>query len=232
MKRFSQMLRDREFPLVMSLPANELGMAEAAWNAGADVVKIHINVHHHASGHQFLSFEEEYPTIREMLKIAKDPMGIVLGGDPKSAQRDYDKAEKAGFDFLSLYGQNATGEILRKKGMEKMIAPDYTWKDGEIEGLSKAGADILEASVMNPASYGAPFTAYDAALYAHIVSLTNLPVVVPTQHAIEPEDVCVLRKIGVSAVMIGAIVTGRDEKGIYNTVKKFRNAIDRMKENE
>lgn len=228
--RFIEMLKGGMFPLVMSLPANDPDLAEAAWEAGADVVKVHINVHHHASGHWFKTFDEERPVLEEMLRTARGPMGIVLGGDPESALRDFAKAEEAGFDFLSLYGQNAAGRILRHTGMSRMIAPDCTWSEGEIAGLQRAGADILEASVMDPDSYGQPFNARDAAKYARIASLTDLPIVVPTQHQILPEDVEVLRRAGVSCVMIGAVVTGREKKTIYETVKAFRQAIDRMKE--
>ena len=61
-----------------------------------------------------------------------------------------------GFDFLSLYGHHASPSVLSAAGISKMIAPDYTWADWEIEGLQETGANILEASVMHPDSYGQP----------------------------------------------------------------------------
>ena len=42
---------------------------------GADVVKIHINVKHHASQTLFGSFEEERGAIEAMLAEAKGPYG-------------------------------------------------------------------------------------------------------------------------------------------------------------
>ena len=48
MDQFKQFLLEGRFPLVMSLPRNDPALAEAAWKNGADVVKVHVNVKHHA----------------------------------------------------------------------------------------------------------------------------------------------------------------------------------------
>ena len=108
MDKFRQMLKEERFPLVMSLPRNDPALARAAWENGADVVKIHINVKHHASQTLFGSFEEERGAIEAMLAEAKGPMGIVLGADCCAAERSLPQAVAYGFDFLSLYGHHAS----------------------------------------------------------------------------------------------------------------------------
>ena len=100
MDKFRQMLKEERFPLVMSLPRNDPALARAAWENGADVVKIHINVKHHASQTLFGSFEEERGAIEAMLAEAKGPMGIVLGADCCAAERSLPQAVAYGFDYL------------------------------------------------------------------------------------------------------------------------------------
>jgi len=228
MCRFLDMMKSGRFALVMSLPSNDPLLARAAWENGADVVKVHVNLLHHASGVNFGSFSECGEVFRGMLGEARGPMGIVLGTDCSVAEAELPKAAAAGFDFVSLYGQHAPVSLLRRTDVGKMIAPDFSWSDEETAFLEKAGADILEASVVPQQYYGSPFSVRDLAAYCRICSLTKLPVVVPTQKTIAPEDVGQLRDAGVSALMIGAIVTGNGADGIARTVAAFRKAIDRL----
>ena len=50
--RLLSLLRQRP-ALAVSLPLNDIALAKAAEEAGADALKIHINVHHDASGTHF-----------------------------------------------------------------------------------------------------------------------------------------------------------------------------------
>lgn len=229
MDKFKQMLKEGRFPLVMSLPRNDPELARIAWENGADVVKVHINVKHHASQTLFGSFEEERAAIETMLADAKGPMGIVLGADCWVAGDALAEAVAHGFDFFSLYGHHASPSVLAAEGITRMVAPDYTWADWEIESLPEIGVDILEASVMHPDSYGQPLSGRELIRYRHLSRLTPLPIVVPTQRAVRPEEVAALRDCGVSGLMIGAVVTGKDGESIGRAVAAFRKSIDEMR---
>ena len=50
---FRQMIESNSFTVVVSLPANDLDLARAALDAGAQAIKVHCNVWHRASGHTF-----------------------------------------------------------------------------------------------------------------------------------------------------------------------------------
>ena len=215
MDQFKQFLLEGRFPLVMSLPRNDPALAEAAWKNGADVVKVHVNVKHHASQTLFGTFEEERSAIEAMLCAA--------------AEQTLPLAVACGFDFLSLYGHHTAPRVLAADGVSKMIAPDYTWADWEIEGLQAVGADILEASVMHPDSYGQPLSARELIRYQHLSRLSQLPIVVPTQRAIRPDEIASLRSCGVKSLMIGAVVTGKDAQSIGDAVAAFRRSIDEMR---
>lgn len=81
---------------------------------------------------------------------------------------------------------------------------------------------------MLPETYGQRLTAKELLEYAAITEASDLPVVVPTQRAIHPEEVGCLASIGVSGIMIGAVVTGKTGETIKKSISEFRNAIDRL----
>ncbi len=229
MKRFEEMLKSGEFPLVMSLPANDINLARAAWQNGADAVKVHINVQHQASGTHFVSFDEEKEVLLQMLEEAKGPMGIVVGGDIDSADKDIEKVVEAGFDFISLYGTNASAKIMEETRVSKMFAPKNDWTYEEIKLMKDFGADILEASIFQQEGSQYRPNQKEWIDYKIISDICGLPVLVPTQHKILPEEVRMLKKAGVSAVMIGAVVTGKSADSIGEAVAAFRKEIDLMK---
>ena len=47
---YTDMLTDNRFSVIAALPRNDLALAEAALEGGAQAVKVHCNVWHRASG--------------------------------------------------------------------------------------------------------------------------------------------------------------------------------------
>lgn len=226
---FLSVLKNKKPALIMSLPGNDPALARAAVEAGADVIKVHMNVQHRASGLHFGSFEEEREALKEIRAIAGNlPCGIVAGSCAEDAERDFISANRLGYDFVSLYASATPLSVLAYPDMKKMIAlaPGYSLEDVRL--LSKIGADVLEASVMRPETYGQRLTAKELLEYAAITENSLLPVVIPTQRAIRPEEVKLLSDIGVSGIMIGAVVTGKTKETIRRSVSEFRSAIDRL----
>ena len=64
---FKNLIETNKFTLVVSLPSNNLEMAKAALEGGAQAVKVHCNVWHRASGHTFGTYAEN----REFLQIGR-----------------------------------------------------------------------------------------------------------------------------------------------------------------
>lgn len=107
--------------LVASLPGNRLDLAKAAVECGADVVKVHMNVQHRASGLHFGTFEEEKETLQEILSVAKGPCGIVAGNSVQDVERDYRKAFELGFSFVSLYSTAMPLSVLATPALLKWL---------------------------------------------------------------------------------------------------------------
>lgn len=221
-------MRGDNFNLVVSCPVNEYEFVKAAWENGADAVKVHLNVNHHASGTGFKTLKEEYDFVKRILEESPVPVGIVAGGSPESVASDFGNVLKEGFDFLSLYGHHATTEVLEQNKITKMIACDYSYTSSDIQSLEKLGIEILEVSIMHQDDYGTPLTLKDLARYEHINNLVNIPTLIPTQKKIETSDLKSVKDVGFNGIMIGAVVTTKDFDTYVETIRSFRNAIDSL----
>lgn len=223
-----ELLAQKKPTLIMSLPENNPEFAKIAFDNGADVVKVHVNLHHHASQHQFATFEQECDKLVRILSNAKGPCGIVAGQDVEQVRKIYLDIVDLGFEFISLYAHHTPLELLRCDKIKKMIAFDNTYDLGDLRYLAQIGADVFEASVMAPDTYGQPLSSRELVTYKRICKNTGLPVVIPTQRKIRPDEMEQLMDCGISGIMIGAMVTGLFGESIGAAVAAFRKAIDRL----
>src|SRR5690606_12862086 len=97
MNKLRHQLQNQPFSLLVSLPQNDPALARAAMRGGAQGLKIHINVEHHASGTHFGSWSEEKERIAAILEEAKEaPVGIVPGGNPFASPAEFAEMAQMG----------------------------------------------------------------------------------------------------------------------------------------
>lgn len=226
--RFIDLMKQDTMTLVVSCPVNDYEYVKAAWEAGADAVKIHLNVHHHASDTDFKSLKEEYDFVQRVLKDSPVPVGVVIGGNPTVVREDFPNILKESFDFLSLYAHDATYDIINQDRITRMLACNYEYSDFEIKGFETVGVEILEVSVIHPNMYGTLLTVRDIMKYHHINDLVKIPTLLPSQKKILTSDLKALSEAGFSGIMIGAVVTGKELNQYKETILEFRTAIDRL----
>ncbi len=215
--------------LIASLPANDTGLARAAARAGADLVKVHLNVVHRTSGTHFGVWADEKERILEILDAVDIPVGVMPGAGEVASEKDWAEMAAAGISFFDIYAEHCP-EWMWRLPVKKMPAISKVPTENELKDIVRGGGvDWLEASVVNPDDYGKPLSAGDLENYKWIAGCVNVPVVVPTQKAITPEDVPRLADAGVGGLMVGKIVTGGSEETLFESVSAFRLAIDRLK---
>lgn len=225
-------LNESKLSLLVSIPQNNVELVEAAIEGGADIVKIHINVVHHASKTHFGTFEEEFENIKAICKLCKEKnklIGIVVGGNDQIPMEEVKKVIEEGFEFISLYDKHMNPQVLNES-IYKMVAIDNEYKIEYVEAFNNLPIDILECSIMDPDTYGNPLTMREILQYQSVRSATTKPIVIPTQRNILPSQVAVLQEMGINGLMIGAIVTGKTKESIYEATKAFRKAIDTFNE--
>ncbi len=87
----------------------------------------------------------------------------------------------------------------------------------------------VEAAIVDPRGYGLPTAPEDFAALRIVGTETKKQLIVPTQRRILPTDLPRYFEIpGMTALTIGAIVTGADPRSLGRATHAFREAMDRV----
>lgn len=219
-------MKEKKFPIIVSLPANDISLAYGAFDAGADGIKVHLNAFHRASGRTFGTFEQEKKFLTELSKIPTSK-AIMVGQDVLPTKEEMDALAGLGFECFNLYMKHAKPYLFESR-LKPMLALDHEFTEADLAKLKEMNLAAVEASVVNPANYGKPLDELDLAAYELIVSRTGLPVVVPSQKKVVTDDLKKLKKTGVHALLIGVIVTGDSEESIFRNTREFVEARDEL----
>jgi putative N-acetylmannosamine-6-phosphate epimerase len=212
--------------LIVSLPANSPELARAAVEGGAEALKVHLHVRHDASGMQFGNLAEERANLEQILALGL-PTGIVPGaGDHLPTPEEMQALAEMGVDFFDLYVHDTPAWLVRFAGMTRAVAISGAAQCDELGDLEAMGFELLEAALVPHEGYGKPLSVADLVAYRQVRRATGLPIIVPTQRAIRPEEAPILlRETGINALMIGAIVTGREAASLRAATERFAAAM-------
>lgn len=223
--------------LIVSLPGNDVELARAAADAGADALKVHMNVYHHASGVEFGSFSQEAPKIREILAAVKCPVGLMPGADPGAlpTREELESLKPGGLDFIDIYAHHMPlwfvelpfRIIVALAEFDGFVEPAYYTTHFVWPPASQANRFAMcEASIFPHEQYGEPFTFHDYRRLRVLQEYVDVPLLVPTQKKITPDDAKWLKRTGTGGLMIGAVVTGLTAQSIAQATAAYRQAID------
>lgn len=230
--KFKTMVNENKFTLVVSLPENNLEMARAALEGGAQAIKVHANVWHRASGHTFGTYEENRRFLKDLIDLCGEvPVGLVPGGEEAFITNEERlEAEGMGLGFFSSYIQHLPCYMMESRVLTKMAAIDCNYNQNTLDGVRLSGIDILECSVQPGELYGTPLNYGDILRYTDISAKAGRPTLIPTQKRIRPEEVRHLYEAGCKAIMIGAIVMGKEPTAdqVKAVTAQFRNAADQL----
>ena len=230
--RFKERIENNKFSLVVSLASNSLELAKAALEGGAMAVKVHCNVWHRASGHTFGSYAENKEFLKELIGLCGDvPVGLVPGGeDAFITPEERIELEEMGLGFFSAYTHHLPCHMMESKVLTKMAAIDYTYNQNTLDAVRHSQIDVLECSVQPGENYGTDLNYADILRYSDIVEKSGKPCLIPTQRKIKPSEVKHLYEAGCKAVMIGAVVMGKEPgpDEVRAATAAFREAVDAL----
>lgn len=230
MNRLLRLLSSRPL-LIVSLPANSLPLAKAAAEAGADALKVHLHIRHEASGTHFGPLAQERSVLEEILALGL-PTAIVVGAEESMASaEEMAEIKKMGFEAFDAYAHHLPAWMFALSGMAKMVAVDETYSPKAARRLEALGMDLLEAAIIPPSGYGKPLMLQDLLHYRALREAVSVPIVIPTQRHIQPEEVPLLFNCcRPNALMIGAIVTGAEPDSIGEATARFKQALAELLE--
>ncbi|WP_421951995.1 hypothetical protein [Pelagibacterium sp.] len=225
--RFYAQLSSGEFPIAVSLARHDMALAQAARDAGADALKLHLNAYHRASGTTFGSFAQEEPFLREVASLGL-PLLVMAGQETVPTLEEMDGLAQLGFEGFNLYFAHFQPHLLESK-LRPMPAMADTSTKADLDRMNALPCAIIEASIMPFAAYGQPLDDADLAAYRAIVQQSTAPVIAPSQKRFVPDDLTRLRDVGVAGAIVGVVVTGDTPETLYEAVTPMANAARRFR---
>lgn len=211
--------------LLVSLPRNDSELARAAIDGGADLLKVHVNVQHRASGTDFGTLAEEMEALAAILDLGT-PTGLVPGEEAMVNQEEVPQLRR--FAFLDAYLTHLP-LYLYAAGVPVVPAIPHDYPPEALPFLRRLPGEWAEASLVHPEGYGRAPTAGDLVALERAGELSGRRLIVPTQRRLHPQDLGRYFELpAVWAVMIGAIVTGVGAAGIEQATRAFRQSLDRL----
>ncbi len=205
--------------LWVSLPKNDLSLAQAALRGGAELVKVHLNAHHRASGTVFGTFTEERPFLEELAKLPTRK-AVMIGQETLPSHAELRLLKEWGFEAFNLYLHHLKPG-LADSGLRPVLALGHGYTNADLELVRSTPNAWVEASVVDPAHYGQPLTAEDLAHYREIKQKTGRTVIVPSQKKILASDIAALAEAGVDVVLIGVIVMGSTPESVEAAAREL-----------
>ncbi len=228
MSRTIELMKDK-FTLISSLHTNSLELAVASEESGADAVELHLNIEDAASAIRFGGIDLEENSVREVIGSVKVPVGVWIGDMPMVSKEEWEKIVGSGVDYVKMLAHHMPSYVYNDDRVKKIISVGSGYVLEQVEILSHDGrVSAIEASIMTPQVFRLPLTLFDISNYTLITRRSSKPVIVPSQKFIEPNDLAVLKRIGIGGIVTNSIVTGTTQLSYREILAEFRRAADRL----
>ena len=214
-----------KFLLIGDVHVNSMKFAIACEEAGADAVVLHLN-HDAPGGGRFGGWEIEEQSIRESIGSIKIPAGISIGDNRLLLPSDWEAIVSLQFSFVNMFAHHMPSFILADNRISKVISigPGYVFE--QIKSISASiETSALMAAVTPAQGVGLPLTLLDLTTLGLITSLSEKPVMMPTQRAIRPEDIALIQKQNCKGIVISSTVYGESPDGCREQIELFRKKL-------
>lgn len=218
MPKLISLISANKFTLVVEPAENELELAKAAQEAGADALQLMVKN----------NLAIELPHLAEIVKNAKIPVGLVLGKDVSLEDEDMRQIIKQGFDFVSVGVQHLSPVVLGNKKLSRILALDSRFSFDEVIELSKTSFEVIDAAIIPVSLKGKDLAVGDLQNYISIIISTGLPVIIPTQCKVRVSEVPILADAGAKGIILTQTIIGKTCESIKEAVSEFRLAIDEL----
>ncbi|MEM3873331.1 MAG: hypothetical protein QXE05_12295, partial [Nitrososphaeria archaeon] len=99
----------------------------------------------------------------------------------------------------------------------------------QVEILAHDGRiGAIEAAIISPQVFRLPLTLLDITTYALITRRASKPVIVPTQKYIEPNDLRILKKIGIEGIVINYTIMGTEPLSYAGILQEYKKVADEL----
>ncbi len=220
MSRLINLLNDNKMTLIVALPENNVDLAAAAVDNGADALQLHINTK------GFKTFAEEKAGMEAVLKKVNVPVGIVPGHEKCADENEMKEIARMGFDYFSMDMDVMPDFMQQFKRISRILALNSKFTLDKLITSSQEGLDALDAAIIPTSGWGKDLVVGDLQQFISIVLSSGKPVIIPTQRSIRTSEVAIISDTGAKGLLLTPVVMGTTVKDVAKAVKEYRIAVD------
>jgi hypothetical protein len=219
----------RKFTIISNLYTNSLQLASASEEGGADAIELNLNFEETGTGVRYGTIDLEEHAISEIIGSVKVPVGVRIGDAPMIRREEWEKIVSTGIDYVKMMAHHMPSFIYNDERVCKIISVGSGYVLEQVEILAHDGrVSGIEAAIISPQVFRLPLTLLDITTYALITRRASKPVIVPSQKYIEPNDLRILKKIGVEGLVINYTIIGTNPLGYAEILQEYKRVADEL----
>jgi hypothetical protein len=219
----------RKFTIISNLYTNSLQLASASEEGGADAIELILNFEETGTGVRYGTIDLEEHAISEIIGSVKVPVGVRIGDAPMIRREEWEKIVSTGIDYVKMMAHHMSSFIYNDERVCKIISVGSGYVLEQVEILAHDGrVSAIEAAIISPQVFRLPLTLLDITTYALITRRASKPVIVPSQKYIEPNDLRILKKIGVEGLVINYTIIGTNPLGYAEILQEYKRVADEL----
>jgi hypothetical protein len=219
MSRLLECLTKNRLTLIADLAEPNLELAKAAVAGGIDAMQIHLPVDDAAA---ILRNLVSWP--REL----KIPIGVMFDGKKAPAEEIVKECLKLGFDFVNFRRDSLPPYYSNIVGLAKVMTLAQSFTMDLVLGIDEHGAQALVAAIVPPGEQGKKLVVGDLQNYISVVLAAGIPVVIPTQVAIQPSEVAIIADTDAKGLLLTPLVLGKTAAHAEKNTREFKVAVDEL----
>lgn len=226
--KITDILKSR-FAIISNLYTNSAQLALASEEGGADAIELNLNLEESGTGVRYGTIDLEEHAISEVIGSVKVPVGIRIGDTPMIRREEWEKIVSTGIDYVKMMAHHMPSYVYNDERICKIISVGSGYVLEQVEILAHDGRiGAIEAAIISPQVFRLPLTLLDITTYALITRRASKPVIVPTQKYIEPNDLRILKKIGIEGLVINYTITGTEPLNYTEILHEYKKVAEEL----
>jgi hypothetical protein len=213
LRRTLEVISQRGYTVIASLPKNSTSLAVQAAEGGADAVMLNIDGDEGSSPSHFGSYDLHDAYINDVISTVSVPCGLFIGGGRLLTEDYWERIMSSAFSFVEMYAHQMPTFVLSDLRVKKVSAIYSGYILEQVKQLSEIeGIEAIDVATVPHQARGGPFSVLDFATLGVIANLSVKPVLLRTQKKLTRFDIAKVVGLGVKGLVVDpCVLSGTDE---------------------
>lgn len=213
LRRTLEVISQRRYTVIASLPKNSTSLAVQAVEGGADAVMLNIDGDEGSSPSHFGSYDLHDAYINDVISTVSVPCGLFIGGGRLLTEDYWERIMSSAFSFVEMYAHQMPTFVLSDQRVKKVSAIYSGYILEQVKQLSEIeGIEAIDVATVPHQARGGPFSVLDYATLGVIANLAAKPILLRTQKKLTRFDIAKVVGLGVKGLVVDpCVLSGTDE---------------------